>query len=67
MQLQNIRITEFLMQPKAREAEQWLPDILKALPVELKGEGIWNKSTAVPALISRDQFLGAACPVGGVC
>lgn len=66
--LQSIRITEFLIQAKPREAEQQLPDMMKAaLPVELKGEGIWDKSTPVPALMSRDQFLGATCPVGDVC
>lgn len=68
VQLKNIRIMEFVIQPKSREAEQWLPDVTKAaLPVGLKGEGIWGKSTAVAALMSRDQCLGAACPDGGVC
>lgn len=59
---------EFLIQPEPREAEQWLPDIIKAaLPVELKGEGIWDKSTAVTAFMSTDQFLGATWPAGDVC
>lgn len=59
---------EFLIQPKTREVEQWLPGIINAaLPVESRGESIWDKSTAVPALMSRDQFFGAASPAGGVC